>query len=76
MRVLEVVLSLAFCPNWTTLDDVVQRRPLWDFPCRQISLSPSEIFDRYFDCLPLKSVRASAIKMTFDIFGHAVQVNK
>jgi hypothetical protein len=28
LRVLEVVLSLAFCPNRMTLDDVVQRRPL------------------------------------------------
>ena len=28
LRVLEVVLSLAVCPNRMTLDDVVQRRPL------------------------------------------------
>jgi hypothetical protein len=27
----------------------LRRRPLWVFPCRQISVSLIEIFDRYFD---------------------------
>jgi hypothetical protein len=44
-----IVYPLAFWPKWTTLDDVVQRRPLWVFPCRQISVSLTEILDRYFD---------------------------
>jgi hypothetical protein len=46
---MKVFHSLEFWPKWTTLDDVVQRRPPRFFPCRQISVRLTEIFDHYFD---------------------------